>query len=133
MKHLIAAVTAGLLLASPAFAAAPSLAATKAAMLGKWHDNGDDPGTYWEFHADGTCLMGGDKEHWLLFSGAKPPKEATPDAIDTPDPATIYLEMQDPGAGLLFYTVDSVTKKDMALTYIHGAGNGMHDFTRVAK
>ncbi|MBV9420088.1 MAG: hypothetical protein JO348_09980 [Alphaproteobacteria bacterium] len=130
----IAAMAATLLVASPALATPPTLESTRDAMIGKWHNNAEDPASFWQFNADGTEVdSGGLRYKWLLFSGAKPPKEATPEAIDVPDKNAIYLELKDTsGVGsLLFYTVAHVDAMKMELDYIHGAGNDFQYFARV--
>jgi len=130
MKRLLTAFAVVTALIAPTMAASPAPDAARTAMIGKWHDNADDPGMYWQFNADGTYDMAGMKGKWLLFSGAKPPKDATPAQIDTPDRNTTYLELKD-SDGLMFYVVAHVDRTSMELDYIHGAGNGIHNFTRV--
>jgi hypothetical protein len=115
MKFVIALIA--LTLASPAMAAPTP----QALMAGKWRST-DDAKAMVEIRADGTWIDSYTGEpsatatsHWLLFSGAKPPKEA---ASETLDAKSTYLEVSDPDGGRLFYALEKVDAKSLTLLYL---------------
>ena len=126
MKLIIASIA--LAIASSA-AAAPS---QQALMVGKWRST-DDARAMVEIRADGTWVDSYTGEpsatatsHWLLFSGAKPPKAA---AGETLDAKSTYLEVTDADGGQLFYALEKVDAKSLELLYLD-RGNEL-TYTRV--
>ena len=115
MKLIVASIA--LAIASSAVAA-PS---QEALMAGKWRST-DDAKAMVEIRADGTWIDSYTGEpsatatsHWLLFSGAKPPKEA---ASETLDAKSTYLEVSDQDGGQLFYALEKVDAKSLELLYL---------------
>ena len=115
MKLIVASIA--LAIASSAVAA-PS---QQALMVGKWRST-DDARAMVEIRADGTWIDSYTGEpsatatsHWLLFSGAKPPKAA---AGETLDAKSTYLEVNDQDGGSLVYALDQVDAKSLKLLYL---------------
>jgi hypothetical protein len=115
MKLIVASIA--LAIASSAVAA-PS---QQALMVGKWRST-DDARAMVEIRADGTWIDSYVGEpsatatsHWLLFSGAKPPKAA---AGETLDAKSTYLEVKDEDGGQLFYALDKVDAKSLEMLYL---------------
>jgi len=115
MKLIVASIA--LAIASSAVAA-PS---QEALMAGKWRST-DDAKAMVEIRADGTWIDSYVGEpsatatsHWLLFSGAKPPKAA---AGETLDAKSTYLEVNDQDGGQLFYALEKVDAKSLELLYL---------------
>jgi len=115
MKLIVASIA--LAIASSAVAA-PS---QEALMAGKWRST-DDAKAMVEIRADGTWIDSYVGEpsatatsHWLLFSGAKPPKAA---AGETLDATSTYLEVNDQDGGQLFYALDKLDAKTLELLYL---------------
>jgi hypothetical protein len=115
MKIIVASIA--LAIASSAMAA-PS---QQALMVGKWRST-DDAKAMVEIRADGTWIDSYVGEpsatatsHWLLFSGAKPPKAA---AGETLDAKSTYLEVKDEDGGQLFYALDKVDAKSLEMLYL---------------
>jgi hypothetical protein len=126
MRVIIALVA--LAIALPA-AAAPT---AQQLMVGTWRSV-DDARAMVEIRADGTWIdsytgipSATAASHWLLFSGAHPPKEA---AGETLDAKSTYLEVSDKDGGTLFYALDRVDAKSLALLYLD-RGNEL-TYTRV--
>jgi hypothetical protein len=126
MRVIIALVA--LAIALPA-AAAPT---AQQLMVGTWRSV-DDARAMVEVRADGTWIdsytgipSATAASHWLLFSGAHPPKEA---AGETLDAKSTYLEVSDKDGGTLFYALDRVDAKSLALLYLD-RGNEL-TYTRV--
>ena len=126
MKLIVASIA--LAIASSAVAA-PS---QEALMAGKWRST-DDAKAMVEIRADGTWIDSYVGEpsatatsHWLLFSGAKPPKAA---AGETLDATSTYLEVNDQDGGQLFYALDKVDTKSLEMLYLD-RGNEL-TYTRV--
>lgn len=123
------------IIALVALAIATSVAAAPTAqqlMVGKWRSV-DDARAMVEIRADGTWIdsytgipSATAASHWLLFSGAHPPKEA---AGETLDAKSTYLEVSDKDGGTLFYALDRVDAKSLALLYLD-RGNEL-TYTRV--
>jgi hypothetical protein len=123
------------IIALVALAIATSVAAAPTAqqlMVGKWRSV-DDARAMVEVRADGTWVdsytgipSATAASHWLLFSGAHPPKEA---AGETLDAKSTYLEVSDKDGGTLFYALDRVDAKSLALLYLD-RGNEL-TYTRV--
>jgi len=115
MKIIVALIA--LAIASSATAASTQ----QALMVGKWKST-DDAKAMVEIRADGTWIDSYTGEpsatatsHWLLFSGAKPPKEA---ASETLDAKSTYLEVNDQDGGQLFYALEKVDAKSLELLYL---------------
>jgi len=115
MKVIVALIA--LAIASSATAAPTQ----QALMVGKWRST-DDAKAMVEIRADGTWIDSYTGEpsatatsHWLLFSGAKPPKEA---ASETLDAKSTYLEVNDQDGGQLFYALERVDAKSLELLYL---------------
>ena len=115
MKVIVALIA--LAIASSAVAA-PS---QQALMAGKWRST-DDARAMVEIRADGTWIDSYTGEpsatatsHWLLFSGAKPPKAA---AGETLDATSTYLEVSDQDGGQLFYALEKIDTKSLTLLYL---------------
>ena len=115
MKVIVALIA--LAIASSATAASTQ----QALMVGKWKST-DDAKAMVEIRADGTWIDSYTGEpsatatsHWLLFSGAKPPKEA---ASETLDAKSTYLEVNDQDGGQLFYALERVDAKSLELLYL---------------
>ena len=115
MKIIVALIA--LAIASSATAASTQ----QALMVGKWKST-DDAKAMVEIRADGTWIDSYTGEpsatatsHWLLFSGAKPPKEA---ASETLDAKSTYLEVNDQDGGQLFYALERVDAKSLELLYL---------------
>ena len=126
MKVIVALIA--LAIASSA-AAAPT---PEALMAGKWRST-DDARAMVEIRADGTWIDSYTGEpsatatsHWLLFSGAKPPKAA---AGETLDAKSTYLEVTDADGGQLFYALEKVDAKSLEVLYLD-RGNEL-TYTRV--
>lgn len=126
MKLIIASIA--LAIASSAIAAP----AQQALMVGKWRST-DDARAMVEIRADGTWVNSYTGEpsatatsHWLLFSGAKPPKAA---AGETLDAKSTYLEVTDADGGQLFYALEKVDAKSLEVLYLD-RGNEL-TYTRV--
>jgi hypothetical protein len=123
------------IIALVALAIATSVAAAPTAqqlLVGKWRSV-DDARAMVEVRADGTWIdsytgipSATAASHWLLFSGAHPPKEA---AGETLDAKSTYLEVSDKDGGTLFYALDRVDAKSLALLYLD-RGNEL-TYTRV--
>ena len=114
MKLIFALIA--LAIALPA-AAAPT---PQSLMVGTWRST-DDARSIVEVSADGLWIDSYTGEpsatttsHWLLFSGAKPPKAA---AGETLDARSTYLEVNDKD-GVLFYALDHVDAKSLELLYL---------------
>jgi len=115
MRVIIALVA--LAIALPA-AAAPT---AQQLMVGRWRSV-DDARAMVEVRADGTWIdsytgipSATAASHWLLFSGAHPPKDA---AGETLDAKSTYLEVTDKDAGPLFYQLELVDAKTLELSYL---------------
>ena len=115
MKLIIASIA--LAIASSAIAAPTQ----QALMVGTWRST-DDVRAMVEIRADGTWIDSYVGEpsatatsHWLLFSGAKPPKAA---AGETLDAKSTYLEVNDQDGGQLFYALEKVDAKSLELLYL---------------
>jgi len=115
MKLIIASIA--LAIASSAIAAPTQ----QALMVGTWRST-DDARAMVEIRADGTWIDSYVGEpsatatsHWLLFSGAKPPKAA---AGETLDAKSTYLEVNDQDGGQLFYALEKVDAKSLELLYL---------------
>jgi hypothetical protein len=126
MKLIVALI--GLAIALPATAAPTQ----QQLMAGRWRSV-DDPRSLIEIRADGTWIDSYTGEpsatatsHWLLFSGARPPKDA---AGETLDAKSTYLEVSDKDAGVLFYALDQLDAKSLDLLYLD-RGNTLR-YTRV--
>ena len=126
MRVIIALVA--LMTALPA-AAAPT---QQQLMVGRWRSV-DDARAMVEIRADGTWIdsytgipSATATSHWMLFSGAHPPKEA---ADQTLDAKSTYLEVTDKDAGPLFYQLELVDAKSLELSYL-ARGNEL-TYTRV--
>jgi len=90
-------------------------------MVGKWRSV-DDARAMIEVRADGTWIdsytgipSATATSHWMLFSGAHPPKAA---ADQTLDAKSTYLEVSDKDGGTLVYALDRVDAKSLALLYL---------------
>jgi hypothetical protein len=126
MKLIVALI--GLAIALPATAAPTQ----QQLMAGRWRSV-DDPRSLIEIRADGTWIDSYTGEpsatatsHWLLFSGARPPKDA---AGETLDAKSTYLEVSDKDGGVLFYALDHLDAKSLDLLYLD-RGNTLR-YTRV--
>jgi hypothetical protein len=126
MKLIVALI--GLAIALPAMA----VPTQQQLMAGRWRSV-DDPRSLIEIRADGTWIDSYTGEpsatatsHWLLFSGARPPKDA---AGETLDAKSTYLEVSDKDAGVLFYALDQLDAKSLDLLYLD-RGNTLR-YTRV--
>jgi hypothetical protein len=126
MKLIVALI--GLAIALPATAAPTQ----QQLMAGRWRSV-DDPRSLIEIRADGTWIDSYTGEpsatatsHWLLFSGARPPKDA---AGETLDAKSTYLEVSDKDAGVLVYALDQLDAKSLDLLYLD-RGNTLR-YTRV--
>jgi hypothetical protein len=126
MKLIVALI--GLAIALPATAAPTQ----QQLMAGRWRSV-DDPRSLIEIRADGTWIdsytgapSATATSHWLLFSGARPPKDA---AGETLDAKSTYLEVSDKDAGVLVYALDQLDAKSLDLLYLD-RGNTLR-YTRV--
>ncbi len=126
MKLIVALIA--LAIALPATAAPTQ----QQLMAGHWRSV-DDPRSLIEIRADGTWIDSYTGEpsatatsHWLLFSGARPSKDA---AGETLDAKSTYLEVSDKDAGVLFYALDQLDAKSLDLLYLD-RGNTLR-YTRV--
>jgi hypothetical protein len=126
MRVIIALVALAITLPAAAAPTAQQL------MVGTWRSV-DDARAMVEIRADGTWIdsytgipSATAASHWLLFSGAYPPKEA---AGETLDAKSTYLEVSDKDGGTLFYALDRVDAKSLALLYLD-RGNEL-TYTRV--
>ena len=115
MKLIIASIALAIALSA---IAAPT---QQALMVGTWRST-DDARAMVEIRADGTWIDSYVGEpsatatsHWLLFSGAKPPKAA---AGETLDAKSTYLEVNDQDGGQLFYALEKVDAKSLELLYL---------------
>jgi hypothetical protein len=126
MKLIVALIA--LAIALPA-AATPT---QQQLMAGHWRSV-DDPRSLIEIRADGTWIDSYTGEpsatatsHWLLFSGAKPPKAAVSESLDA---NSTYLEVSDKDGGVLVYALDRLDAKSLDLLYLD-RGNTLR-YTRV--
>jgi hypothetical protein len=101
--------------------ALPAVAAPtpQSLMVGTWRST-DDARSMVEVRADGSWIDSYTGEpsatttsHWMLFSGAKPPKAAD----QTLDAKSTYLEVSDKD-GALFYALEHVDAKSLELLYL---------------